>query len=121
MEKEICAVVHLALEEPASQFPREIIYCRFPLLDGSGNSRTILKTTVVTVTTLIEAKVPTLVACSGGMSRSPAIVAVALARAKEESPDKWLTKIAEMGPHDVAPSLWNEVRHCVDGWESVET
>ena len=114
VDSEIGAVVHLALEEPSSQFPREIIYCRFPLLDGSGNSPATLKMAVLTVTMLIEAKVPTLVTCSGGMSRSPAVVAVALARANNESPDEWLSKIAAMGPHDVAPSLWNEVRHCVE-------
>lgn len=109
LENEIAAVVHLAMEEPPTVFPREIIYCRFPLLDGAGNSAAILRTAIHTVSILIEAKIPILVACSGGMSRSPAIVAAAIARAKSEPPHEWLKKIAATGPHDVAPALWNEI------------
>ena len=112
LENEIAAVVHLAMEEPPTVFPREIIYCRFPLLDVAGNSPAILRTAIHTVSMLIEGKVPMLVACSGGMSRSPAIVAAAIARANCELPDEWLKKISAMGPHDVAPALWNEIRMC---------
>jgi len=111
---EIQAVVHLAVEESPTMFPRDIIYCRFPLLDGSGNPPAILRTAIQTVCMLIDENVPILVACSGGMSRSPAILAAAMARAKRESPEKWLTQIAAAGPHDVAPALWNEIRHCVE-------
>ena len=60
---EIEAVVHVAIEEPPCLFPREIIYCRFPLLDGEGNACSLLKTAVQTVSLLIAEKVPTLVAC----------------------------------------------------------
>ncbi len=112
LEKEIEAVVHLAIEEPPSLFPREITYCRFPLLDGEGNSPTFLKTAIQTVSMLIKAKVPILVTCSGGMSRSPAIVAAAISDAKDESLDEWLMRIAGMGPHDIAPALWNDIRLC---------
>ena len=31
-------VVDLAIEEPPIQLPREVASCRFPLLDGEGNS-----------------------------------------------------------------------------------
>ena len=57
LENEIAAVVHLAMEEPPTVFPREIIYCRFPLLDGAGNSPAILRTAIHTVSMLIEGKV----------------------------------------------------------------
>ena len=33
----ISAVVGLALEEPSAPLPRELISCRFPLIDGPGN------------------------------------------------------------------------------------
>jgi hypothetical protein len=34
----ILAVVDLALNEPPATVTRELAYCRFPLLDGSGNA-----------------------------------------------------------------------------------
>jgi len=113
LANEIGAVIHLAIEEPPCPFPRDIIYCRFPLLDGEGNPPANLRTAIQTVLMLFEANVPLLVACSGGMSRSPAIVAADIACAKNESPDEWLKKITAAGPHDVAPTLWNEIRTCV--------
>lgn len=112
LDREIAAVVQLAIEEPPVLFPREIIYCRFPLLDGEGNPAVILRTVVIAVSNLIEAKIPTLVGCSGGMSRSPSIVASALAYSKGESPEEWLLKTATAGVHDIAPALWNDLRNC---------
>lgn len=111
---EITAVVDLAMEEPPCHFPREIIYCRFPLLDGEGNSPSLLRTAVQTIASLIQSRTPTLVACSGGMSRSPALTAAALAHANRESADEWLRKIAATGPYGVAPALWNDLRQCVE-------
>ena len=32
----IVAIVDLAMEEPSIHFPRDIVYCRIPLVDGSG-------------------------------------------------------------------------------------
>ena len=116
LANEIEAVAHLAIEELSSLFPREIIYCRFPLVDGSGNPLSILGTAISTVSMLIDANVPMLVTCSGGMSRSPAIVAAAIAKSKSESPDEWLMKIATNGPHDVAPTLWNDIRLCFESY-----
>ena len=37
----IAAVMDLAIEEPPIQFPRDIVYCRFPLIDGAGNQSAI--------------------------------------------------------------------------------
>ncbi|HAH46791.1 MAG TPA: protein phosphatase, partial [Planctomycetaceae bacterium] len=76
----IAAVIDLALEEPAVPLTREIIYCRLPLIDGAENQPVILETAVKTVARLISEEIPTLVACSAGMSRSPAIVAAALSQ-----------------------------------------
>jgi hypothetical protein len=33
----ITTVIDLAIEEPPIQFPRDVVYCRLPLIDGSGN------------------------------------------------------------------------------------
>jgi hypothetical protein len=105
----IVAVVDLAIEEAPIVFPRDVVYCRFPLVDGSGNSHALLNAAVETTTILIGGNVPTLVACSGGMSRSPAVVAVALARAERTDPHKTLLRVAGTGPHDVSPVFWAEL------------
>ncbi len=33
----IVALVDLALDEPPASLTRELVYCRFPLVDGPGN------------------------------------------------------------------------------------
>ena len=49
LEKEIAAVVNLAIEELPILYPREVISCRFPLLDGEGNSEALLRVAIFTV------------------------------------------------------------------------
>ena len=71
LDADIEAVVDLAMEEPPVALTRELVYLRFPLLDGEGNPVWLLRSAVVAVSQLIAARVPTLVACSAGMSRSP--------------------------------------------------
>src|ERR1700739_4767309 len=78
MDMEFRAVVDLAMEEAPVHFPREIVYCRFPIVDGAGNSLAVLRTAIQTIATMTETGTPTLVTCGAGMSRSPAIVAAAL-------------------------------------------
>jgi hypothetical protein len=39
----IRAIVQLAIEEPTIQAPRELVYMRFPLLDGEGNDRDLIR------------------------------------------------------------------------------
>lgn len=113
MSLEITAVVELAMEEVPRHFPRELIHCRFPLVDGAGNPTALLRTSIHTLATLIQTKTPTLVVCSGGMSRSPAVTAAALSVANGGSPDEWLKQITATGPHDVAPTLWNDIHQLV--------
>jgi protein-tyrosine phosphatase len=106
----IRAIVQLAEEELPLQPPRELIYCRFPLVDGPGNELKVLHLATVTVANLLERHVPTLVCCGGGMSRSPAIAAAALAMVAQKEPDECLKQITEHQPHDVVPGFWNEVK-----------
>jgi protein-tyrosine phosphatase len=106
----ISAVVDLAMEEAPISFPREVIYCRYPLIDGAGNTPAVVKAAIDTTVNLIRGKVPTLVACGGGMSRSPAISAAALAVIEGTSPEQALELVAAAGPHDVSATFWAEVR-----------
>src|SRR5262245_5002867 len=106
----IAAVVDLAYEEPPAQLSRDLIYCRFPLLDGSGNSPAILQAAVAITAQLIQDRVPTLVCCGAGMSRSPAIVATALARVRGTSLENELAQFIAGHPHDVALPLLAQLR-----------
>jgi hypothetical protein len=105
----ICAVVDLAIEEPAALYPRDVVYCRFPLVDGAGNSLVVGRAAIDTTTHFIRGQVPTLIACGGGMSRSPAIAAAALARFERVSPQESLERVAGSGPHDVSTAFWADV------------
>ena len=105
----VTAVIDLAIEEPPIQFPRDIAYCRFPLIDGSGNQPVILRAAIETTATFIKSGTPTLVACSAGMSRSPAIIAAAMSMQGDCSLVGALEKLTTGQPHDVFPSLLAEI------------
>ncbi|MEO6811536.1 MAG: protein phosphatase, partial [Isosphaeraceae bacterium] len=74
----ILALVDLAVEEPPAFLTRELVYCRFPLLDGSGNPGWLLRAAIETVACLLRCNTPTLIYCGAGMSRSPAIAGAAV-------------------------------------------
>src|SRR5438270_10637607 len=97
----IVALVDLAVEEPPAPLVRELVYCRFPLLDGTGNAPWLLRAAIETTVGLLRSRTPTLVACGAGMSRSPAVVAAALAIVGASSPDECLIQLARIGPCDV--------------------
>jgi hypothetical protein len=104
------ALVDLAREEPPLATHRELIYCRFPLEDGTDNSPAVLRLAVQTIVGLLVAAVPTLVFCGAGMSRSPTLAAAALALAAGGEPELWLDRLKQIGPADVSPGLWQAVR-----------
>src|SRR5689334_18823051 len=91
----IAALVQLGAEDPPIQPPRDVVYARFPLIDGTGNRGDLLKLAVGTVARLLELRVPTLVCCGSGMSRSPAIAAAALSVATHEPPEPCLERVAQ--------------------------
>jgi protein-tyrosine phosphatase len=111
--KDIRAIVQLAVEELPIQTARELILCRFPLLDGSGNEDPLLSLAIDTVSDFISRKIPTLVCCGAGMSRSPAIVAAAICLSEKIQLDDCLRFISEKHPTDVSPGFWKEVRRIV--------
>jgi protein-tyrosine phosphatase len=106
----IKAIVQLAMEEPPLQPPRELVCLRFPLMDGSGNDPAILQLAIQCVTTLVQQGIPTLVCCGGGMSRSPAIVAAALAMVENTDMEQSVRRVIQSHPADVSPGLWDEIR-----------
>jgi protein-tyrosine phosphatase len=112
----IIAVVDLAMEEPPISYPRDIVYCRFPLVDGSGNRPEIIRAAVEVTASFIDSRVPTLVACGAGMSRSPIIVAAALARVDGRSLEQALDDITAGVAHDVSTSLWAEIKAVCEKW-----
>jgi hypothetical protein len=112
----IRAVVQLAVEMLPLGPPRELIYCRFPLVDGPGNDADLLQLAISTLAAFLQGKVPTLVCCGASMSRSPALAAAALSRTQARSPEECLEQIARQHPTDVSPAFWNEVRDlCIRG------
>jgi protein-tyrosine phosphatase len=103
------ALVDLAMNEKPAHLTRDLIYCRFPMVDGGGNSPKLLRASVCTVERLIADHIPTLVYCSAGMSRSVAVVAMALAKHRAADPDETLVELVIDRPHDVSPLLWSDL------------
>lgn len=106
----IHAVIDLAINEPPAQLGREIIYCRFPMSDGDGNSDALITLAIHTTTLLIQHKIRTIVACSAGMSRAPSIAAASIAVLMGHDPDDCLLRLISGVPNDVSPILWTHVK-----------
>lgn len=106
LEIGIKVVVQLALEEPPLAPPRELVYLRFPLIDGGGDQSLALELAIETAAGLITRRVPTLICCGAGMSRAPAVAAAALARASHEPLEECLARVTEGRPGDVSPGFW---------------
>ena len=100
------SVVQLAVEEPPVHYPREIIYLRVPLLDGSDNPPATLRLAIDVVERLVTAKRATLVCCGAGLSRSPAVAACALSHIEGRSPQSLLEQIQQAHGTDVLPTFW---------------
>jgi protein-tyrosine phosphatase len=105
----IAALVDLTLEQPPLATHRELIYCRIPLEDGSGNDPERLRLALRAVVGLVRSRIPTLLFCGAGMSRTPAVAAAALALVTGEDREKCLARVREIGPTDVSTALWEDV------------
>ncbi len=103
------AVIELAVEEEPWPTRRELIACRFPLTDGTGNRPELLVLVVRTVAALIASETATLVCCGSGLSRAPAVAALALAVAHREPPEATLKWVTNHHPSDVSPGLWHDL------------
>ena len=103
----IQAVVDLAAEEPPVAPTRELVYVRYPLVDGNGNEPKLLRAALGGVVALIRQRIPTLIACGAGMSRAPAVAAVALGAVYGLPPADVLTAL---GNADVHPVLLRDLQ-----------
>jgi protein-tyrosine phosphatase len=103
------AIVDLALEERPISPTRDLVYCRIPILDGAGNTPVRILLAIDTICRLVRSETQTLVACSAGMSRSPAIVAAALSRLNETAFEDEISRLAGAGPCDVSPILLADI------------
>lgn len=101
------AVVDLAAEEPPLSPTRDLVYARYPLVDGNGNEPKLLKATLGAVVALIRERIPTLIACAMGMSRAPSVAAVALEVVYGVAPADTL---AMLGHTDVLPVLLRDLQ-----------
>ncbi len=105
----VVAIISLAAEEPSPVLPRDRTYCHFPVIDGAQDAQSVLNVAIQTLVALLNNSTPTLVYCSAGMSRSPAVAAAALSVVGDRSPEKELREVLAGHPHDVSPQLWNAV------------
>jgi hypothetical protein len=110
----IVALVDLAIHEPPAPVARELVYCRFPIVDGPGNPPWLLRAAVETVAGLLRGEVPTLVGCGLGLSRSPCIAGAAIARVRGCSAEEGLAIALGATRADASPGLWADVRAIVD-------
>ena len=110
----IRAVVQIAAEEPPIQTPRELVYLRVPLFDGTGNDPVLLEFAIRSVESFIRKEIPTLVCCGAGMSRSPAIVAAALMSLRSEEIEKCLEFVIKSSPVDLSAGLFADVKSIMD-------
>ena len=107
----IGAVVELADSEPMASLPRDLVRCRFPLADGSGNPAWLLRVAAETIARLLRAGVPTLVCCGSGMSRSVCLAAAGLSLADHRPLCETLAAVAAAGPADVSPALLADLQN----------
>jgi hypothetical protein len=106
----IRAVVDLALNEPPAVLTRELVYCRFPLLDGAGNPPWLLGAAVEGIAGLLRLRVQTLVYCGAGMSRTPVVAAAALAELRGCPLAHALPVVVQSGALDISPGLLAEMQ-----------
>lgn len=110
----IVAVIDLAIHESPAPMTRELVYGRFPLIDGPGNPPWLLRAAVDMVAGLVRDDVPTLIGCGAGLSRSPCVAGAAIARVRGCPADEGLAIALASAPADVSPALWAEVRKVVE-------
>lgn len=111
--KGIAAVVDLAVDETPRAFGREAVACRFPLTDGGGNPPALVASAVTAVAGLVQARLPTLVYCSMGLSRSPCVAAGAIALVSGRPEHECLALVTTGAPADVSPAMWAQVVRAV--------
>jgi len=83
------------------------------LLDGEGNSSVILKSAVDLIVNFVHGRQRILVACSGGMSRSPLIASAVVAKIENIDFDEAIQQVTRTGPCDISPALYVAIKKLV--------
>lgn len=109
-ENGIRAVVDLAWDELPLALPRDLTYCRFPLVDGTGNPASLLRIAIDAIASLVREDIATLVCCGNGVSRSPCVAAAAIVRVGNIPLPEGIELIVASGRSDVTPGLWSDVQ-----------
>src|SRR5262249_31857073 len=103
------AVVELAAEEAPVVTPRELVYCRFPLIDGGGNRPELLGLAGRTVAGVLAAGGAAPVCCGARPGPAAGGAAGAPAGRHGEPPESCLLRVTAHHPADVAPRLWADL------------
>jgi protein-tyrosine phosphatase len=118
LDQGLNVVVDLAIEEGTATHPREIVYLRFPIMDGIGNDKPVLEAAIRTISTLISIHgLRVAVCCSMGLSRSPALAAAAIALVQNQTPEESLSQLISRMNCDVSPGFWSEILKVYDSLE----
>lgn len=97
-------IVSLTAASPAEDVPAAVTLVEVPMMDGPQNSREAFETAVAAVGSRLATGEKTLLHCSAGASRSPAVAAAALALHRDSELEaafqQILTRRPEADPHD---------------------
>jgi predicted protein tyrosine phosphatase len=115
-EHDITTVVSLTHSEPDGGFPASLTVHRRPMMDGPQNDHETFTTAVRDVLSEREVDERVLVHCSAGASRSPAVVATALALSTELTLEGAFQRLAErrsaVDPHEALIRQASRVTDC---------
>jgi atypical dual specificity phosphatase len=101
---DITVIVSLTASSPTENVSPEVTLVEVPMMDGPRNSREAFETAVDAVESRLAAGDRTLIHCSAGASRSPAVAAAALALHRDgelkTALQQVLNRRPEADPHD---------------------
>ena len=104
----ISLLVDVAINEAPPAVNRELAYARFPLTDGVGNEAWLIRGAVRTTADALRAGESVMVACSMGLSRSPAIAAASLSVGFGLPPADAICVVSQGGA-DISRALWDHI------------
>lgn len=109
---DVSLVIDLAIDEPPLVLAREVAVARFPLDDGAGNAAWLVRGAISLGVRVLSEGETVLVACSSGLSRSPAIAAAMVAVREGVPPEQALRRVTA-AEGDVSPGLWGAVASAI--------
>ena len=96
----------IVCDHASNRIPAE--YAAFGFAEDALQTHIAWDPGALAVARLLSAEIPTIVCCSNGMSRSPALAAGAI-HVAHGVPLHEALQLATIGGHDVSPALWRDV------------